>query len=390
MGQRLTTNKRSAGHSQSMEEGSYTSQALAALSTPFPDAIAELILDLSTGYLSINSEEVYSAEKVYRCSFEGSPIIEPTPTPYSIPRLMRDLSLLKQLKCAEMTLSFRFKAFRALFSADSNGAFFAINFFCASDIANGRLARRNIKIRYGKKLQELKLIDGEWHVALLRISKARGIFQIMIDDARTAEQLPFEDFMDTTAPVISDFTPENLAQHFGGHICRVSAEARMGMDGETADIRVYDWVLDERQCQGLMDNYTTPYRKRKDADGNAHNESPRTAYVPPTTKVVSTSTVSSCDPDSDQFDDCFDSEDEFELCAGSAMQYDADVDEIYETEHFADEEMPKHVGFGSVGATLDLIAAAVRLRQSKTCSTESNSNTTNPRSASSAHKWVSI
>jgi len=285
MGQCLSANKRSAvrTHSQSVEEDSYTAQALAALSTAFPDAIAELILNLSTGYVSIHSEEVYSAEKVHRCSFAD--IIEPTPTPHSIPRMMLKMKMQEQLGGAEMTLSFRFKATRAChceedltraLNEDSNGWLFAIKFLLASDIAYGRLfhtVERDIRLRYGSMLQKQEVIDGEWHVVVLRIISDRGVFQIMIDDARTAEQLRYEDFMDCTFPDYMDTrdsTLEKLALRFGGNICKMSAEARLGMDGEIADIRVYDWVLDQMQCQMLMDNYTTPYRKRKDADGNAN------------------------------------------------------------------------------------------------------------------------
>ena len=91
----------------------------------------------------------------------------------------------------------------------------------------------------------------------------------MIDSAQTV--CDTVDVRETDVSGVIDQTEWTLQNlYFGGHVNRhmdawswtVSDECVRQMDGQIADIRVYDWLLDEVQCQMLMENYTTAYRKR--------------------------------------------------------------------------------------------------------------------------------
>jgi len=240
------------------------SRALKALSEHFPDDIADRILDFSAGHRAMHTEKGYAARVLhsvcdpcatnhqgYHCSFEGSPIIKPSPP--TIPRLMLEEKVLRKLSSAEMTLSFRFKA-SSIGSGD--GLFYS---FKASSI--GLFSSTNSFMLSGKALHALKVVDGEWHVAVLRVSNTRTVFEFMIDSAQNVGY-----GNDLFVANKRELALEQL--HFGGQ-----GELHSRMDGEIADIRVYDWVLDAVQCQMLMENYTTPYCKRKDAErGNVYHE----------------------------------------------------------------------------------------------------------------------
>ena len=224
-------------HPQIVDSEEAISGALAALSEPFPDAIAELILDIAVGHLSMNTEQGYAA----RVLLNGS---DPPVIYIPCPKMLSTFEpkLARQLSCGveEMTQSFRFKV-----TAHEPG--------------------------YGSvcKLKVADALNGEWHVALFRFSKARDVFEAMLDSVQTVCDigsgcddmamlilLAAKGFSTLTA----DFVFENL---FTQHVQRWFKDDNSGrvMLSKIADIRVYDWVLDDLQCQMLMENYTAASRK---------------------------------------------------------------------------------------------------------------------------------
>ena len=246
----------------------------------FQKDLMMVIMDLCHGHNSLNTPSAYIARVLdaetsekdesnknelpkytgYNCDYIGNKILKKAAggynavslntTPYPVDRLVIDETLRERLVShGTMTVSFRFKC-KSISTGTHYGSLIQI---MSGQSLNGNM------------LAKMGVIDDNWHVCVVRIEKKRTTGRKLSDVIRgfdldvryTVDNIDVNTEKVLVTDDIDSFDLKVCGFNFGGHVSTRLNNVYKRVDGEVEDIRIYEWILDDIQCQTLMDNYHT-------------------------------------------------------------------------------------------------------------------------------------
>ena len=244
-------------------------------SIDFQKDLVMVIMDLCHGYNSLNSKPAYIARVLdtnsdqidqsdseskyigYNCDYIGSNKLRKATTgwnaislntnPYPVDRLVLNEEVRQRLIISGLlTVSFRFRI---------------------EDIALGAHYGSLIQIMEGSSLNgndltKMNVVDNQWHVCVVRIERTKAPDKEEEDSKGYDFEVRYS--VDNVELKSARGLIENVDNielqvgglNFGCHVHTPFNNVYKRVDGEVEDIRVYEWILDDMQCQTLMDNYS--------------------------------------------------------------------------------------------------------------------------------------